>query len=445
MASSDDSTQTYWIGQWIDEYEVTSAEKALEILDLPGPMSRLAELAGTAPTYPDSTASIPDLTVAAGRGIDLSGYMSCGHFECMKKAVDSAFPNIFHYFDHIVVQGTSPRAFLRRLKELPKSAHGNLHWEISQDVAIVLYLREIGAYDRCIFREKPLAFCEHHMNKMAHDFKVPAYRDKKQLAAAVERLADEATFKTDWRKGVWSFWINHEFFPETAYGTITRGKKRSPQPDEMANIVVSAYTGGSLADVAFAKRIGAPLARAIDTTWIGSKPKKSHPTESDVALYLNLPVIDGIAIRDLLALREDEAPYFERFRDALRKAIEEQIEKNDSQAPQVVAQSVVREYINPTLADIDAMLKANQKKLSRKIGASLAVGTAVTSAGLIGTLPLLVATGVAAMATSLPQIYQYFDDYGEKVELNDMFFLWKAKKAASAGHSLDIQATATCR
>jgi hypothetical protein len=151
-----------------------------------------------------------------------------------------------------------------------------------------------------------------------------------------------------------------------------------------------------------------------------------------------LPIIDGIAIKDLLSLREDEKPFFDKFRDALRKAIEVQIQKGDSDTPQIIAQSVIHEYIEPTLADIDARLKVNQKKLSRKVGASLAVGASMTSAGLLGTVPLVVSAGVVAMASPLAHIYQYFDDYGDKVQLNDLYFLWKAKRIASSGHSISL-------
>lgn len=428
----------YWLGQWVDEYEVTSSEQALRVLDLPGPMSRLAELAGAAPTYRDPAEPIPDLSVAAGRGIDLSGYMACGAFECMQKAVDATFPNIFHYFDHIILEGTSPRWFLNCLRDWPKSRHSELHRDIAEDVAIILYLREIGAYKYSIFREKPQGFCSKHMNQYAKEYKVPAYRDSVALHSATERLSAEAKFDMKWRKGVWTFWVTHDFFSEPASSTIARGKKRPPKPEEMAETVINRFTGGSLADIVFANKIGAPLARVIDTKWIDSKEGGSSANEGDVALHLELPVIDGIAIRDLLMLREDEKPFFDKFRAALRKAIEAQIQQNASAAPQAVARSVIREYIEPTLADIDTRLKVNQKKLSRKIGASLAVGAAVTSAGLIGALPLLVDTGVVAMAASLPHIYQYFEDYGEKVELNDLYFLWKAKKVASSGHSTPL-------
>jgi len=326
---------------------------------------------------------------------------------------------------------------------MPKNRHQELHSELVDDILIILYLKDIGAYDHTIFREKPQAYCSKHLNHYAKAFGVPSYRDGKLLLNATERLASEARFETHWRKGVWNFWIYHDFFPEPAYGTIAKGRKRPPTPEQMAALVIGNYTGGSLADVVFANQIGVPLARAINTTWIDSKEDSSSLYTSDVALHLNLPIIDGIHIKDLLHLRTDEKPFFDKFRAALSKAIEEQIQKNDSAPPQVVARAVIRENIEPALADIEARLKVNHRKLSSKIGASLAVGTIVTSAGLIGSLPLLIDTGVVAMAASLPHIYKYFDDYGDNVQLSDMYFLWKAKKVSSSGHFAALEDT--CR
>src|SRR5436190_18508711 len=120
----------YWLGRWVDEYEVTTAEQLPRLLSLPGPMARLAELASSSPNWTTPNPLLPELSVAAGQGIDLSGSMSCGAFECMRKAVDAAYPRIFHYFDYIVAEGSSPREFIRQLKSLPKSRHTELHREI---------------------------------------------------------------------------------------------------------------------------------------------------------------------------------------------------------------------------------------------------------------------------------------------------------------------------
>ena len=113
----------------------------------------------------------------------------------------------------------------------------------------------------------------------------------------------------------------------------------------------------------------------------------------------------------------------------IREAIRVQISQNDSESPRVVANSVVEEYVKPTLADIEHRLKINKRKLSSKTAASVAVGSVATSAGLMLSIPLVVATGIAAAAASLTHVYKYFDDAGS-IELSDMYFLWKLKSSA---------------
>ena len=94
--------------------------------------------------------------------------------------------------------------------------------------------------------------------------------------------------------------------------------------------------------------------------------------------------------------------------------------------PQEVANAVVQEYINPELADIERRLGIARKKLTTKVGAGVALGGSTVTAGAIASIPLVLATGVAAMATSLPQVYKYFEDRNE-VQLSDLYFLWKAR------------------
>jgi hypothetical protein len=423
----------YWLGRWVDEYEVASTEDVVRLFGFPGPMARLVELASEAPTYRSPVQQVPNLSVAAGRGIDLSGYMSCGAYGCMRKQVNSCYGRIFHYFDYLVVEGLSPRTFIERLKILPKSRHDELQRELMDDVAILLYLRKIKASKYVLFRDKPKGFCSECMDGHAQKFGIPAYRDKAILDGAAERLAKEARIKMAWRKGEWSFWLDHEFFNEPALGRIKRAKKKPPTAVEAAAEVISDYSGGSLADVVFAEHLHTPLARAIEVSWLGDNGSAGPTAEDDVALNIDLPILNGINIGDLLSLREDEKPFFEEFRAALRQAIRSQIAMADTKSPQEIAQSVVREYIEPALADIDRRLRVNQRRLSRKMGAGLAVGTAATSAGLIGSLPLVVATGVAAIAASLSQFYKYVDD-GTEIELSDMYFLWKVKKLSAPNH-----------
>lgn len=91
------SNEQYWLARWVDEYEVANADEAARLLKLPGPMARLPELAAESPTYLGVSRKIPDLSVTAGRGIDLSGYLSCSAFKCMRDMVNESYAKILHY------------------------------------------------------------------------------------------------------------------------------------------------------------------------------------------------------------------------------------------------------------------------------------------------------------------------------------------------------------
>ena len=429
----DTDVDQYWLARWVDEYEVRDREDVYRLLQLPGPMARLPELASEARTYLSPQQQVPRLSVAAGRGLDLSGYMSCGAYACMRKLVDAAYGRIFHYFDHIVVEGQSPRAFLETLKTLPKSRHSELHASLADDVAIFLYLREIGADKYVVFREKPQALCPHCLDRNAEEFGMSSYRDADLRKVAIDRIVKEAKIEMGWRKGVWRFWVHHDFFENGAMGSIKRAKKYPPTPQEIASSVTRDYAGASIADVAFARRVNAPLARAIEVSWIDRDMDAGIPTDEDVALNLQLPVLDNLPVQDLLKIREDEYPFFEQFRKSIRHAIIEQIARNGSTSPRLIAQSVVQEYVEPALADIDRRLRVNQRKLTHKAAASITVGTAATTAGLMASLPLVIATGVAAIAASLTHVYSYVDSASD-IELSDMYFLWKVNKLTREKH-----------
>ena len=126
--------------------------------------------------------------------------------------------------------------------------------------------------------------------------------------------------------------------------------------------------------------------------------------------------------------KHEDWPEFERFRKALREAIRKQIEKAGTKSPEEIAKAVVQEDIIPELAIIEGKLTAIQKSLARKVNASIALGGATVTAGAIASIPLVIATGVAAIATSVQQIYNYYD--GRKdIEESDLYFLWKAAQA----------------
>lgn len=416
----------YWIARWIDEYEVQHRNDVARLFNFPGPVARLAELAKEAQTSGQNQRDLPADSVLAGAGIDLAGTITCSQFECQKKAIDNAYGRIWHYFDNIVVEGCNPKQFAQHLSTLPKRLHADLAHEIGNDVETFLYLRSIGAEKYLVFRPKPLAFCNHHFTVHAREFGMDTLLDEDSINKVISRLADEADISTHWRKGVWRYWITHPFFSEPASGQIVRAKKKKPSPDEFVARTFREYSTALIADVACAKQLGVPLARAVTASWLQPSANNSKPTDGEVSLHLKLPFLDGITTGDIIKLREDEQAHFLAFRSALSAAIREQVDKLGSASPQEVAHSVTRQYIEPALADIERRLRANSRVLAGKAGTSAALSLAGASVGLVSSLPLIVAAGVAAMGTVLPHVHKYFEERRD-VQLSDMYFLWKLK------------------
>jgi hypothetical protein len=85
------------------------------------------------------------------------------------------------------------------------------------------------------------------------------------------------------------------------------------------------------------------------------------------------------------------------------------------------------EFIEPELADIERRLRLANRALSAKTGAVFAVGTVVTSVGLIIAAPIVVAGGVAASGGVVPSILKYVEDKAS-LETSDLYFLWQASQ-----------------
>jgi len=420
----------YWLNDWVNEYEIKSVDEIERLLRSPGSISRFVELAEAVPKYTHSVRPVNSLAVTAGAGIDLSGRMNCICSKCWLKQTQS-WTSILHYFDRIVVEGLSPSFFLGNMEKFPPEQHySDFQREISRHVAILLHLKEMGIEKYLIFKDKPTTLCPNCANKVAGKSGLGSYRDEELLAQVATRLASEARINTEYRNGIWRYWVYHRFFPDYAGGSTVGAADQPPSREEIAKRVVRKYAASSIMDVLHASNLRTPLVRAIETSWLTSRDNSDREVAhlNDVILNMNLPILTDISVYDLIKLREDESESFEAFRKGLREAIRTQISQGESDSPELVARSVVEEYVKPSLADIEHRLKINKQKLARKATASVAVGSVATSAGLMLSFPLVVATGVAAVAASLTHVYKYFDDAGS-IELSDMYFLWKAKSS----------------
>ncbi|MEZ7131383.1 hypothetical protein ACBR40_39135 [Nonomuraea sp. AD125B] len=426
MKAAEYQSQEHWLYSFIDEYSIKSSDDFHRAMHFPGPIKRLEELAQAAATDRLCMPTMPEGAILAGRGIDMSGEVGCFGYECVRHDVDLSYARILTYFDYVVAEGVAPASFLSELEGIAKKDVGRLFYRVGEAIKMLLYFRNEGIDKHVLFQSKGLALCEKHSKELRESPKPAPYLPRDVVDKAISRLAAEAKVAARWSNGAWYFDVEHEFFSDPARMSMKGKKSKRPSREEVAKSIVDYYSFLMQSDVSTASRLRLPLAQAFRASWMGGKSKPVDHS-SLVALNLRLPVPESVSLGDLVKLRNDERECFQVFRSALSSAITEQIGRRESAAPDEIAKAVTREYIEPAIADIDRRLRINQKLLARKSGTSIAVGTAVASAGVMSSMPLVLATGVAAGATVLTHIYKYFDERGA-VETSDMYFLWKVAR-----------------
>jgi hypothetical protein len=416
-------SDTFWLYQWMDEYGIATLEQAKSLLHPhKRAVRRLEEIAAAVPWRALSAHSGAGTAIVAGRGIDLSGDLDCCHQVCQRKQVDALFGRVLHYFDEIVVTG--PPA--HRYAELLESSDEATLVNIGEHVAALLYLREIGVEDMLIFVQKPPACSEHYLRHAAEAGILDLIEGATQW---IDHLAKTGTLTAlEFHDDHWHYTFNHRDLEHTAWGVVRSAEDGArPNIRRVAESVFSRYAAHLVSDVTAAKSMALPLGSSVQLHEYALARASHSQTVADVAFDLDLPVLDLLPIRDVVRLREDESEYFERFRIAVTRAIEERLSTGESSA--AVAADVVRNVIDPAINDIDRRLRTAQRVLDRKLGASAVVGAVATTVGLLAGAPLIIGAGIAAIGTSLPVVHKFFEDKGS-IELEDMYFLWRLEERA---------------
>jgi hypothetical protein len=191
---------------------------------------------------------------------------------------------------------------LNDLHRLPEEGHTELQRVVSNHVAVLLNLKNIGIEKYLIFRDKPTTLCPGCANRIAGQSGLSSYRDQDLLDRVAARLADEAEVKTRFANGVWRCWAYHPFFPEYSGGSVAGVADQPPPPEKIAKVIVRSYAGSSIMDIMHASNLKTPLVKGVETSWLGPEDGDSSggPQFNDVVLNMRLPVLDGISISDLL-------------------------------------------------------------------------------------------------------------------------------------------------
>lgn len=423
----DSPASSYYLYRWIDEQGIRKPDDLRKALRSADAIDRLLELQDSVrPAIYDP--QMLNQAVIAGRRVDLSGFLDCPHFDCVQPKIDILFGKTWHYFDTIVIDD-------KKLHN-PDDDASEFLWDVEQRAHLLLHLRKIGASEHVAFTRKLSGFCQQHFREFAQENSLgldvlfnDAFADR-----VAQELASVARFEITRHEDHWRYEIHHPRL-ERIIGTYAHSDPAvKPSIEEVARDAFGIYCSGLISDVAASRDLGVPLLQVADGVLISEPPGQTVP-DSIVALNLRLPVLANVPAREILRLKHDNWPEFERFRSALRVAIREQIVRADTKSPQEIADAVVEEYIKPELADIERHLAATRKGLAKKIGANVALGGATVTAGALDAIPLVVATGVAALATSLAQVHKYIEERSE-IEMSDLYFLWKAsvKDKRAADH-----------
>ena len=415
----------FWLYRWLDELGIDRVDRARSAIDTRSARVRLIELAA------DSITTRPALApqsraILAGRGMDLSGALSCRHPDCQRRQIDSLFSRTWHYFDEIAVVGPSASMVIEGFTNGDAQA---VDYTLNF-VETLFYIREIGAEDYLVFIEKAPA-CSEHYARHAEEAGVAAILDGAQDWKA-QLVAEGSMRSLRIHRDHWHFAFEHPQLEHTSWGTIRTDGGR-PTIEQVAERVVATYAAGLISDVVTAKDLRVPLGSAIQLhEAVLAERRPAAVDEHEVALQLQLPFIQGIPIRELLRLRSEEFEAFERFRAALAEAIRAQL-GDKGEDPEIVAGRIEQELLMPALLDIDQRLRVAAESLTRKSALSLGVAAVALTVGLLAQVPLVVGAGISAAAGTIRAVNEYVS-MRKGVELADMYFLWRVEEDAAPSH-----------
>jgi hypothetical protein len=421
------SARKYWVYGWLDEYKVGTIDTARLLLANPIVLDDLAERARRSEqdqiVFPNDKTSI-----LAGRGIDLSGQLDCNHWDCKKKQIDRLFGQVWLYFDEIVVQDTITHEVAYHWDNHERRTD----WLLSQ-IQVLLYLREIKADSLLRFLGKPPG-CTIHLRRHTEEAGLTrAFEIEDTVVGEIERTAQISLEREG--DGSVSYSLDHTTFVHTRWGRIPKQRLSGVRPRQLRRLVIREEIRGFLAflnsDVMSARGCGAPLGAVIP---LHRRLLSVSPLSQtvDVAMNLELPVLNRVPAEILVEIRLNEREHFARFRTRLRLAIQERVMAAKSENAAALAFEIRRDLIDPELTAIRDRLTVSERTMAKKSAVSVFVGALATTCGLISGLPagVAVSAGVAAtLGMTQSAASKYLDEKAE-ISLSDMYFAWQAMQHA---------------
>jgi hypothetical protein len=239
---------------------------------------------------------------------------------------------------------------------------------VKQYADLLFYIRKIGAESSLIFSEKPPP-CNEHLRDHAKEAGLTGFLQDLDHRADEVFFGADCDVEFDRKHGNWHTRLNHPILEHTTWGWVNLpGSAPTDTVIRAAKArVLRRYMSYMIADVRFARMVNVPLGsgKKMLTKLIG--PDQAPETsELNVALNLEFPFLNGIGAKEMVKLREHEGASFERFRNAIRKAILERLRAAASGDDSTgIAAEIIDDVIHPALLEIEMKLRSAIGMLTR--------------------------------------------------------------------------------
>jgi hypothetical protein len=414
----------YWLEDWIDQQGVSSKSRAERLLRDPVIRRDLLERAISATPEAKTPDAENQMTIVAGRAIDLSGELDCSDPKCIRKEVDLLFSKVLHYFDKVIVAGPNPRAFASLLDS--PNLNGDSY--VIGHILNFLYLREIGARDFLIFRSKP-DLCEEHTRETLQTAGIPnIFLETKRL---IRKISKEADFGIEKVGSMVAILFDHPLFDHPLVSLRDHKAirvSRNPKYQATAELVWL-HLAALASDITAGRIWGAPLGSTLRFHRLLIEPIVGKNQTEEIAFHLELPILRGLDAKTLVRLRRDEQPHFEKFRAALRKAINDRTKVSPGSRSEAIAEEIRNDVIEPSLATLRTRLKAARAALVKKSAVDLSLAALPVVFGLYAGNPILAAFSALASPYAIKHLTEasskYIDERKE-ITMSDTYFLFQA-------------------
>lgn len=301
--------QAAWLLQWMDEYGVENVGDAWPTLLDDDAAQRIRDLAREA-RRPPGGLSVRGAGVVAGGALNLSGAMTCSSTTCTLQRVDELFARLWHYFDTIVVAGPTPLDLRSNFGLGPTAARS---W-LERQIAVLLHVRRLGLDDGLVFSPIP-ALCEEHWRQHAEEAGLLAVVDDADMM--IEHIATSGELVVrdgpEGKEGL----FKHPFFGEEDLGwrVAVLDAEEETLRRHVAESMYRSYSASLVSDLHKSRRLNLPLASTVRHV------AQPQPTEAQVAMELEIPVLHGLPPQAAVELASDFPDELDAFRLRLRAAV----------------------------------------------------------------------------------------------------------------------------